>query len=188
MKLSKSIHLKRLLVFFLPLRYLLSTLAFKHSWSLNTLHPLSCWLHRTVYCIFGLSVPLQRQLLSFSTSAGLTSALSVSLSRDSSTFCEHPSGLVLSGAVGRHQRDKGWYTSISVPFVRPSMWALQHSGTCLPPCGVQSPLQSNVGQLMFSIEDLGEGSSTSTINTFIFKLVRGPLNAGWPAFFAEERG
>lgn len=62
------------------------------------------------------------------------------------------------------------------------------SGTCLPLCGAESLLQSNVGQLMFSIEDLGEGSSASTITTFIFMLVRGPLNAGWLTFFAGERG
>lgn len=69
-----------------------------------------------------------------------------------------------------------------------AMLSLKLSGTCLPLCGAESLLQSNVGQLMFSIEDLGEGSRASTMTTFIFMLVRGPLNAGWLSFVAGERG
>lgn len=66
--------------------------------------------------------------------------------------------------------------------------SLKLSVTCLPLCGVESPSESNVGQLMFSIEDLREDSGTSTIPTFIFMPVRGPLNAGWLTSFAAERG
>lgn len=89
------------------------SLAFKHSRLLNGEHLLSCWPHCTARCIFGRLVPLQRQLLSLSFSARLTFVLSVS-----------PHGLRLeivhrdislrscpfnwNGAIGRHQRDKGF--------------------------------------------------------------------------------
>lgn len=32
------------------------------------------------------------------------------------------------------------------------------------------------------------GKQPDTITTFIFMLIRGPLNAGWLTFFAEEKG
>lgn len=69
-----------------------------------------------------------------------------------------------------------------------ALLSLRLSGTCLPLCGVESLLESNVGQLMLSKEDLGEDSGTSTIPTFTFMPVRGPLNAGRLTFFAVERG
>lgn len=94
-------------------------------------------------------------------------------------------------AMGRHQRDKGSYLyfcrlceAVHASHCTAPL-SLKLSGTCPPLRGVESLLESNVGQLMFSIEDLWEDSSTSTIPTFICVPVRGP---GWLTCFAVERG
>lgn len=58
--------------FLLSATLLLSTLPFKHPSLLNTVHLLSCWLHCTAHCIFGILLPLLRWLL-FCFSARLTS-------------------------------------------------------------------------------------------------------------------
>lgn len=59
----QNLLLEGLVLFFLPLCYLLYTLdfkhpcfAFRHPKLLNTLHLLSCWLHHAAYCIFGMLV------------------------------------------------------------------------------------------------------------------------------------
>lgn len=66
--------------------------------------------------------------------------------------------------------------------------SLELSSTCLPLCGVGLLLGSNVGQPVFSIEDLRGDNVTRTMLTFIFIPFRGLLNAGWLTLFAVERG
>lgn len=57
--------------------------------------------------------------------------------------------------------------------------SLKLSSTCLSLCGVGLLLESNVGQLMFSIADLRGDRGAHTMLTFIFMPFRGLLNAGW---------
>lgn len=111
--------------------------------------------------------PVQKQLLSFSAGASLTFVLPVS----QLALNNHPSGSVLSFQWVH------WVSitmmrgcaSISVSFVTP--YHVSHStvpqsrepsSTCLSLSGVRLLFNCNVGQLMFSTEDLRGGSGAHT--------------------------
>lgn len=133
-------------------------------------------------------VQVQRQLPSFGFSARLTFGRSVSPLWRQFTLNKYPSGCVLSFQIVQWvsiTKLKGC-TSISVSFVRlyhvshyTAPLSLKLSSTCLSLCGVGLLLESNVGQLMFSIEDRRGDSGGRTMLTFIFLPFRGLLNADW---------